>query len=85
MFEIKLCSVCAGYQCKDHGAAATGRTMEVNQATMRACSDCSEYAPFLKMTTTQAGNVICAVCVKRREVQAGKRAQLSLLDQQPLF
>ena len=85
MFEIKLCGVCAGYRCAGHDPEVRQANFNREILNQRACSDCCEYAPTDSMTTTPAGNVICAACVKRREAQAGKRAQLSLLGQQSLF
>jgi hypothetical protein len=86
MLEIKLCGVCGKYQCaENHEPDWAHRTMEVNQATMQACSDCEEYAPFFSMTKTPAGNVICPKCAKRRQRLEASRAQLSMFGQAGLF
>jgi hypothetical protein len=77
MLEIKLCATCARYQCTEHAGQVT--------LDQRACSDCEEWTALATMTRTPAGNVICPRCVKRRRNLAAQRAQLSLLDQQPLF
>lgn len=81
MFEIKLCSVCARMNCTagNHTADPFGRS------TMRACQECAGYAPELEMVGLNDGRIVCGACAGRIRRMSSERAQLSLLDQQPLF
>lgn len=73
----------------NHRAAALNGwrrpTAALEALQMRACSDCTEYAPEDQMISTPAGNVICPKCNNRRKRLAAERDQLTFFGQKGLF